>query len=113
MWKLMRYGCGGLLMCFAALQLNDPDPVLWVLAYGVAAVLTVLSFKNFVYLRIGMGLLYLVLAVWLFPETYYGVGEMVVEKPEVEQARESLGMMVSGILILCGVWLHHKEKISK
>ncbi len=109
MWKFMRHGCGLLLLCFATVQLHDPDPLIWVIAYGVAAASVVWPDIYLGWLRISFGVLYLWAAIWLFPETYYGVGDMVVDRPEIEQARESLGMMMAGLLILGSVWLNHKE----
>lgn len=35
--KIVRYVLAAVLAAFALLQLNDPDPVVWVVAYGLVA----------------------------------------------------------------------------
>ncbi len=83
-------------LVFAALQINDPDPVIWASAYMVAALLTGLSVYDLVprYLA-WLGITaYLSMAVILWPATYSGVAGTMEGRPEVELARESLGLLI-------------------
>ncbi|MCH7689917.1 MAG: transmembrane 220 family protein, partial [candidate division Zixibacteria bacterium] len=93
--KILSALWGFMFLAFAALQYNDPDPLIWFLAYGVITVV------SFVYLKyslpnwalIGLIMIYVITAIMLFPDEFGGVtGIMSDEHPEIEQARESLGL---------------------
>ena len=47
--------------------------------------------------------------VWIFPTAYYGVGQMSIERPEIEQARESLGVLIAAGINMINAWLHYVE----
>ena len=103
-----RIGAGvfALLMwTMAFLQLNDPDPALWVAMYCALAVVCTLSvFKGVLWHAAWLGLI--VAFVWaasLFPSVYelFAYHEpsdlmtgMAPERPYVEEARESLGLLI-------------------
>jgi hypothetical protein len=44
--KTFNYIFGGLFILFALLQINDPDPYLWIPIYGYAALISILNAKN-------------------------------------------------------------------
>lgn len=93
-------------MAFAALQVNDPDPVLWILIYGVMAVVSVMGIFDFYNRRlmIGLAVLFAVYMVILFS----GVAEwlrqedrsvlfddvMKMQYPYIEESREFLGLLI-------------------
>jgi hypothetical protein len=96
---------------FAYVQFNDPDPVVWILIYGIVAVL--LGLSNF--LTLPKIVLYVVMAGlilfalfhagyfldWLRSEDKSELfGEMVYEKPYIEGTREFLGLLIA----LGGLW---------
>ena len=93
-------------MGFASLQLNDPDPVLWILIYGSMSVICVMAIFEF-YIKKLMAILaiaFLVYCVFLWP----GVAEwfsqenksvlfddvMKMEYPYIEESREFLGLII-------------------
>lgn len=93
-------------LLFAYLQLNDPDPIIWVLVYGIVALFFALS--NFV--KIPKIVFYtVILAMILFSLMHFGfftdwlksedkselVGEMVYEKPYIEGTREFMGLVIA------------------
>lgn len=91
-----------LFLISAALQYNDPDPLVWAGIYGFAAVLSFMFFRGFrnkiVY---GISLIvYLGAAIYLWPEVYRGVVMDMSRAPEIELARESLGMGICAFAIL-------------
>ena len=98
-----------LFVAFAAVQLNDPDPWLWVALYGLVA--TVCGLTAFGYYRKNLVLLGLaVCGIELFqigPEfiNWINMGmpsiteEMKAEEPHIEYAREFLGFILcAGVL---------------
>ncbi len=100
-------------LTFALLQLNDPDPARWVLAYTIAALfcaahtlrppphtLTFLASATFA-----------VAAVWAWPTTFQGVSGDMNASPEIELARESLGMLLcAAALIILAFLQRAREK---
>lgn len=93
-------------LAFAALQVNDPDPVLWILIYGVMAVVSVMGIFDFYNRRllIGLVVLFIIYMIILYP----GVAEwyhqddrsvlfddvMKMEYPYIEESREFLGLLI-------------------
>ena len=97
------------MIVFALLQLNDSDGWLWGLVYGVVAVLGVFGSVRQNDVRYAIVISYVALAWWIFPSVYYGVGQMSVERPEIEQARESLGVLIAAGINMINAWLHYVE----
>lgn len=93
-------------MGFASLQLNDPDPVLWILIYGVMSVVCVMAIFEFYSkkLMVVLSIAFLVYCIFLWP----GVAEwlkqenkgvlfddvMKMEYPYIEESREFLGLLI-------------------
>lgn len=97
-------------MAFAFLQVNDPDPVLWILIYGAMAVVSVLAAFD-VFIRkafIILALFFVVYGIILWP----GVAEwlqqddlsvlfsegMKMQYPYVEESREFLGLLICALV---------------
>lgn len=104
--RILNFILAIMFMIFAFLQVNDPDPALWILIYGVMAVLCILAAFE-IYLRkfiVALSVIYLFLATYYFP----GVQEWLVqedkaqlfdniakmEHPYIEESREFLGLMI-------------------
>jgi FtsH-binding integral membrane protein len=99
---------------FAALNLNDPDPELWVTVYAVVAGVFLLAAFGRTDRRVS-GLVALLLAVWMatmaqgmlewarmgFPTI---TGSMKAEEPHIEVVREFLGLLIA-VLALSGLAL--------
>ena len=84
------------LLIFALLQLNDSDGWIWAVAYLLPALGLWFSTPEgrvrwLIYtLMIG----YLGTALWLWPSKFYGVSTMDPNVPQIELARESLGLLI-------------------
>lgn len=100
----------GCFIAFAALNLNDPDPWVWVLAYGAVAVLFALAAFGRADRRVS-GSLAVALAVWMFTMSggmleWFGLGmpsivtEMKATEPHVEAVREFLGLLLAALALL-------------
>ena len=86
----------------AAFQYNDPDPWLWIASYGLVAVLSILFFRG-LRNKIIYGVLfaiYLAGAIYLWPDEYKGVTMSMSYAPEIELARESLGLGICALAFL-------------
>ncbi len=91
---------------FAYVQLNDPDPYVWVMVYGLVAILFVVS--NFVRIpKIIFQAVILALVLFAFFHVGYFYdwllsddkselfGDMVYDKPYVEGTREFMGLLIA------------------
>ncbi len=98
---------------FAYLNLNDPDPIKWVLAYGAVAVLFAFAAFGRADRRI-VGALAVSLFVWMCTMTSGMVdwfqqgmpsitGEMHVTEPHIEVVREFLGLLIA-VVALVGLY---------
>ncbi|HET9053955.1 MAG TPA: transmembrane 220 family protein [Cyclobacteriaceae bacterium] len=111
-------------MAFAALQVNDPDPVLWILIYGVMAVISVMAIFEFFNrkLLIGLAVLFVVYLVILFP----GVAEwfrqedksvlfddvMKMEYPYIEESREFIGLLICLVILTVYLFRSFRHKTA-
>ena len=103
MLRFYSYCFSALFVLFALLQRNDPDPVLWISIYLSAALLHLLSAQRrnlLVFTRLSL-FLCIVAGIALWPDSYEGIGEeMRVDAPEIELARESLGLFVIALSLI-------------
>jgi hypothetical protein len=93
-------------MAFAFVQVNDPDPILWILIYGVMAIVSVMAiFEYFIpALMYALALGYLVYLVILFPgmmDWYNSPDRSLLfddiakmQYTYIEEAREFLGLLI-------------------
>ncbi len=108
---------GGIFTVFfvfaAVVQFNDPDSMLWVLLYFVAALASVLFFLGRLKLWMALVLIpvYVILAINHWPPEFEGVAlQDGMKTLNIELARESLGMGISAlIMILYAIILKSKK----
>lgn len=97
---------------FAFVQINDPDPVIWILIYGAMAVTCVLAaFGHYYYIVLGGLLIIFVAYSFVF---FPGVLEWLrspdrsmlfddiakMQYPYIEESREFLGLLISIVVLL-------------
>ena len=112
-------------LAFAALQFNDPDPVLWIFIYGAMAVMCILAIFN-IYNIIAIAVLeisYIVYCFFLWP----GVAEwldqenksvlfddvMKMEHPYIEESREFLGLVICLVVLAFYAFLAYRKNLQK
>jgi hypothetical protein len=109
--KVLRYGFAALIAAFALLQLNDPDPVIWVMAYGLVAFCIAVPphlslWRDLSWLTGGV---LLTLALLSFPgfldyllsrDPSSIFAEMSPDMPHIEPAREFLGLVIAGAALV-------------
>ena len=97
---------------FAFLQINDPDPVIWILIYGTMAVACVLAAFGYFYTKVlaVVLILFLIYSFVFFP----GVSEWFrsedksmlfddiakMQYPYIEESREFLGLLICILVII-------------
>ncbi|AYA36209.1 hypothetical protein D3Y59_03495 [Hymenobacter oligotrophus] len=98
-----------LLVVFAALQLNDPDPLLWVTLYLLpAATLAWAAARPLPRWVPGLlALAYLGLSAWWWPNRFDGVTGPMNPNTTVEDAREALGLLICAACLSLAAWLAH------
>lgn len=108
MTRYILYFLSFLFVLFAGVQYNDPDPVLWMLIYGVVAMVAVLKIY-FSKVNLNPLILTLIALYTLYALTYIPsflefmhqsdkidlVGKMKAEKPWIEGTRELGGLLIA------------------
>ena len=100
-----------LFIVFAILQLNDPDPIVWVSLYGLVAIVSLISnytnIPRWLIALFALGLLIFAskhlpsLLEYLKTDNKEEIfGEMVYDKPYLEGSREFLGLIIAVIVLL-------------
>lgn len=104
--RVVNFLLAVMFLVFAFVQINDPDPLIWILIYGAMAATSVMAMFSFYPLRF---LLVLLVAYVAYSVTYFdGVLEWMkqdnrselfdeIAKMEhwyIEEAREFLGLMI-------------------
>ncbi|MBT32179.1 MAG: hypothetical protein CMO01_21165 [Thalassobius sp.] len=100
-----------LFIVFAVVQLNDPDPLIWVLMYGAVAIISGFAFMgkyNKIIIISGM-VVSLIWALTLSPGVYdwfanHNTDEifetMAPNKVFIETARECFGLLIAFLVLL-------------
>jgi hypothetical protein len=108
-------------MLFAFVQLNDPDPFIWIVIYGAMAVLCVLAIFRMYYPKVMIVMLIGYAAYSLL--AYEGVVEwlqhhdktvifddgMKMQYPFVEYSREFLGLWICNLVLIGYLFLSRKK----
>jgi hypothetical protein len=106
--RIISYLIGIIFVLFALVQLNDPDFMIWVMAYMLPATLAfVFTHRKQNKLVLGiMAIIYLVAAIALFPPS---IGDWISAEekskslgmtlPGIEEARESMGLFLCFLAI--------------
>lgn len=110
--RVLNLVLAALFLLFAFVQINDPDPVLWILIYGIMAVACVLAAFRYYYPRILAAILTAYAAYsfvflsgmieWLRSNDrsllFDDLAKM--QHPYIEEAREFLGLLVCIIVLI-------------
>lgn len=106
-------------LLFAALQYNDPDPIIWMAIYTAVALLFIMAGlgKNARWPARIMAVVLLAWAATMLPGMLDWVrmgmpsitSSMKAEEPHIELVREFLGLTIAGVAAL---WLALKRTVS-
>ncbi len=105
-FKILGWIFGFLCLVSAVLQYNDPDPILWMVIYGMTALISfAFAMEKISYLvPLLMGVLFLVGAIYVFPDTFEGftIGEGDIKN--IEEGRESVGLFILSAVMFLFAW---------
>lgn len=110
--RILNFILAILFLLFAFVQVNDPDPLHWILIYGAMAVLAILAMFSVYPLKV----ILVLLVVYIGYSTVFfgGVTEWMqqpdksalfddvakMQHPYVEEAREFLGLMICIVVLV-------------
>jgi hypothetical protein len=109
--QILSFPLGIVFIVFAALQYNDPDAVIWIAVYLVAAIFSFLVSFN----RINQTVLliafaaYALGAVFFFPHKWEGLSIGGGDIKNIEEARECLGLAFTSITMLAFAFLNKSK----
>ena len=106
--KILGAFFGVIFLLFAAFQYNDPDALLWITIYLIAAALSLAAgFGKVSNLVLGVAcILFAVGVVYWWPEQFEGVGDSMRDAKtgalltNVERGRESLGLAICSVAMI-------------
>jgi hypothetical protein len=80
----------------AYLQINDPDPLLWIFIYCTASISFELAARDIIYPKISLmiGAVFAIYAISLFPNEFVGFWGDMEQNQNIEYARESVGLFI-------------------
>jgi hypothetical protein len=123
--KILKIFFAVLFLLFAVVQLNDPDPIVWLIVYGAMMVVSGMAFFHRYPVRVMtvMAAGYLILTVmhfdgftdWLVsPDRYLLFDDLAkMQFPYIEEAREFLGLLICLIVLIFYFYLARKEEAKE
>ena len=95
---------------FAAVQINDPDPIQWIIIYGIVAVISGLAIvgkynKSIILFVISVCIIWMATLIhgvvdWVNNGMPSITGAMKAESPHVEYLREFLGLLIALLVLI-------------
>jgi hypothetical protein len=101
-----------LFIIFAVFQFNDPDALVWIAIYGIAALISLAVYFQKINLTflIAATVVYFMGAIYMWPPTFEGIFLDMGYKIEIEEARESLGLAICGLAMAFYSFAIYKNK---
>ena len=121
--RIVNFLLAAMFLVFAFVQINDPDPVIWILIYGIMAVFCIMAIFEFYPNKFMIGVLVLYalysivylpgLAQWLRSDNKADLFDNIakMENLYIEESRESLGLFICIIVLV--FYLVRSRKLSK
>lgn len=110
--KVLNLILAALFILFAFVQINDPDPVLWILIYGLMAVACILAAFGYYYPKViaVLLMLYLVYSFFIIPGVFEWLASedrsllfddiAKMQHPYIEETREFLGLLMCMLVLI-------------
>jgi len=120
--RIVNFILAIMFLLFAFVQINDPDPIIWILIYGAMAVLCIMAIFEFYPTKFTIGLLvlYVLYSIvyipgvfeWLRQENKTMLFDDVakMQYPYIEEAREFLGLLICIIVLITLVFRSRRRK---
>ena len=122
--KIVNLLLAVMFVVFAFVQINDPDPVVWILIYGSMAVICVLAAFRYYPRPVMFAMLVLFVAYsfvfldgmkeWIAKDDKSVLFDDIakMQHPYIEESREFLGLMISIIVLLIHILLSKRARVS-
>lgn len=110
--RIVNFLLAALFLVFAFVQINDPDPLIWILIYGAMAVVCVMAIFAYYPLRFMIALLVAYMGYsfayingvseWMKQENKAALFDDVAKMEHwyIEEAREFLGLMICIVVLV-------------
>ena len=122
--KVLNLILAALFILFAFVQINDPDPVLWILIYGLMAVACILAAFGYYYPKVlaVFLMIYLVYSFFVIPGVFEWLASddrsllfddiAKMQHAYIEEAREFLGLAVCMLVLIMhlATWRSKSQK---
>lgn len=98
--KYLGFLYGALCFISALLQYNDPDPMLWIVIYSCATILSIAFALNKIHpvLLALAAVISLVGFFYMYPEKFEGFKIGAGDIKNIEEAREAFGLLIMAIM---------------
>jgi len=122
--KVVNFLLAAMFLVFAFLQINDPDPLIWILLYGAMAVVCIMAMFSYYPLRFMFALLVIYVG---YSVTYFdGVMEWLRQENKsalfdelakmqywwIEEAREFLGLLICVVILVGYIIVARRRQLS-
>jgi len=116
LFKVLTILFGILFIVSAALQYNDPDPLIWIIIWGLSGLITLAYAFNRVSFLTPMiaGIAALIGFFYCYPEKFEGFEIGAGDIKNIEEAREAFGLLIIAVVMLILAlrgWLIRKSKV--
>lgn len=101
-FKVFAIVFGILFLVSAGLQYNDPDPLVWMIIWGLAGVITLgYAFERIRFsVPLVSGIVALIGFFYLYPEKFEGFEIGQGDIKNIEEGREAYGLLIISIVML-------------
>jgi hypothetical protein len=101
LFKILGFLFAVLSIISAALQYNDPDPIIWILIWGTSAIISLLFFFNKISFIITMiaGVLSFMGFIYLYPSNFQGFNLKDGDAENIELGREAFGLLIIALVM--------------
>jgi uncharacterized membrane protein len=101
LFKILSFLFAVLFIVSAALQYNDPDPIIWILIWGISAIISFLFFLNKISFIITMiaGVLSFIGFLYLYPSNFQGFNLKDGDREIIELGREAFGLLIIAVVM--------------
>ncbi|MGB5371562.1 MAG: transmembrane 220 family protein [Flavobacteriaceae bacterium] len=114
-FKVFGWIFGILCIVSAVLQYNDPDPLIWIIIYGLAALASIAFALDRLpnWPLMVLGVVYALGFLAVFPEEFVGFSLSSGDWKNVEEGRESFGLLILAlVLLLFSFWGWYRKKAA-
>lgn len=116
LFKVFAILFGILFFVSAGLQYNDPDPLIWIVIWGLAGLVTLgFAFGRVSFpITLASGIVAIAGFLYLYPEKFEGFEIGAGDIKNIEEGREAFGLLIIAIvmfLLSLRGWMVKKSKV--